>query len=79
MHDKKNRPKLEKDGVAIVATLRKLGIDRMEVNYPILNLIIMHWQIVFILYGWMISLGNMKNIHDKLLDISTFNGVTISL
>ncbi len=42
MHDKKNRPKLEKDGVAIVATLRKLGIDRMEVNYPILNLIIMH-------------------------------------
>jgi hypothetical protein len=42
MHDKKKRPKLEKDGVAIVATLRKLGIDRMEVNYPIFNLIIMH-------------------------------------
>lgn len=79
MHDKKNRPKLEKDGVAIVATLRKLGIDRMEVNYPIFNLIIMHWQFVFILNGWMFSFFNMQNIHDKLLDISTFNGVTISL
>jgi hypothetical protein len=59
--------------------LRKLGIDRMEVNYPIFTLIIMHWQIVFILNGWMFSFCNMQNIHDKLLDISTFNGVTISL
>ncbi len=79
MHDKKNRPKLEKDGATIVATLRKLGIDRMEVNYHIFNLIIMHWKIVFILNGWMFSFSNMQNIHDKLLDISTFNGVTISL
>jgi hypothetical protein len=52
MHDKKNRPKLEKDGVAIVATLQKLGIDRMEVNYlsSISSLCI---EFIYLFFEWM--------------------------